>query len=61
MLRLRPFKPQDGKYLVQWFDNEEQFMKWSAGQFSYPLTMQQIEDYCLWQSLTRLAVWQVIC
>ena len=46
MLRLRPFKPQDGKYLVQWFDNEEQFMKWSAGQFSYPLTMQQIEDYC---------------
>ena len=46
MLRLRPFKPADGAYLVKWFDNEEMFTKWSAGQFSYPLTRQQVDDYC---------------
>lgn len=46
MLRLRPFKPQDGEYLMKWFDDEKAFVKWSAGQFSYPLTRQQIDDYC---------------
>lgn len=46
MLRLRPFKPQDGEYLIKWFDDEKAFVKWSAGQFSYPLTRQQIDDYC---------------
>ena len=46
MLRLRPFKPQDGEYLIKWFDDEKAFVKWSAGQFSYPLTSQQIDDYC---------------
>ncbi len=47
MLRLRPFKPQDGDSLAGWFsDGEEAFVKWSAGQFEYPLTREQIDAYC---------------
>lgn len=45
MIRLRPFKLSDAKYLLEWFDEEEGFVKWCAGQFQYPLTIEQIEDY----------------
>ena len=46
MLRLRPYKPQDGDVLLRWFSGgEEAFEKWSAGQFSYPLTREQMDSY----------------
>lgn len=45
MLRLRPYKSSDGKYILKWFSNEEMFTKWSANKFLYPLTEQQLIDY----------------
>lgn len=37
MLRLRPFKSQDAKYILSWIKDEESFRKWSADRFSsYP-------------------------
>lgn len=45
MIRLRPYKLSDAKYLLEWFHEEEEFMKWSAGKFQYPLTMEQLEEY----------------
>ena len=39
MLRLRPYKPCDAKYVVSWITDEDMFLKWSAGRFGeYPLT-----------------------
>lgn len=45
MLRLRPYKPGDGKKIINWFSDEESFVKWSARQFSYPMTAEQMEAY----------------
>ncbi len=28
MLRLRPYKSWDAKYIVNWIGNEEEFVKW---------------------------------
>ncbi len=37
MLRLRPFKNQDAKYILGWIKDEKAFRKWSADRYeSYP-------------------------
>ncbi len=47
MIRLRPYKPSDAWPLLRWWDGwpEEEFVKWSAGRFSYPLTIEQLDGY----------------
>lgn len=42
MIRLRPFKPTDSEIIATWFDDEIAFNFWSGGQYTYPLTPQQI-------------------
>lgn len=44
-MRLRPYKPADAQYLLSWFPQERRFMMWSAGKFTYPLTIEQLEAY----------------
>jgi len=38
MLRLRPYKSCDAKYIVSWISNEEEFVKWCANLIAYPFT-----------------------
>lgn len=39
MIRLRPFKNCDAKYIVSWIDDEFSFRQWCANRFeSYPMT-----------------------
>lgn len=45
MLRLRPFKMSDAKYLMKWFTAERSFKMWSAGKFDYPLSEVQLKKY----------------
>lgn len=45
MVRLRPFKISDSKYLMEWTGDERLFAMWCANKFSYPLTKQQLLDY----------------
>ena len=45
MIRLRPYKKSDASYLLQWITGEAEFIKWCAGQFTYPLTSSQLEQY----------------
>ena len=44
-MRLRPYLPEDDRELVTWFPEERQFAMWSAGNFSYPLTVEQLASY----------------
>lgn len=42
-LRLRPFRRDDAKAIVNWCDSEETFYKWTAGIMgAYPLTVQRL-------------------
>ena len=43
MLRLRPYKSSDAKYIVKWIDNEEDFVKWCANLITYPLTEESMK------------------
>lgn len=36
MIRLRPYKPLDSKYISKWITNEEDFAKWCANLIDYP-------------------------
>lgn len=45
MLRLRPFKMSDAKYMVEWIKEERTFKMWSADKFTFPLTVKELEDY----------------
>lgn len=45
MIRLRPFKISDSKAIVNWLPDERQFAMWSVGQFTYPLTAEQMENH----------------
>lgn len=38
MLRLRPYKSCDAKYIVSWISSEEEFVKWCANLITYPFT-----------------------
>lgn len=44
MLRLRPYKSCDAKYIVNWIDNEEDFVKWCANLITYPFTEESMND-----------------
>lgn len=47
MIRLRPYKPGDAWNLLEWWEGagEEDFVKWSCGKFSYPLTIEELDGY----------------
>jgi len=45
MLRLRPFKISDIKYLLDWASDERTFTAWCANKFTYPLTKKQLMEY----------------
>lgn len=46
MLKLRPYKPSDAKFIVSWPKDEIDFMRWSAGRFGpYPLSAERFNDY----------------
>ena len=45
MLRLRPFKISDASYLLNWIQDERSFQMWSAEQFTYPLSEEQLRTY----------------
>lgn len=47
MIRLRPYKPGDAWNLLEWWENagEEDFLMWSCGEFSYPLTIEELDGY----------------
>lgn len=44
MLRLRPYKSCDAKYIVNWISNEEEFVKWCANLIAYPLTEESMKS-----------------
>ncbi len=45
MVRLRPFKLTDAKYLLEWVKDERLFVMWCAKKFAYPLTQEQLIEY----------------
>ena len=47
MIRLRPYKPSDAHKVLQWWDgtDEEAFVMWSNGAFTYPLTIEQLDQF----------------
>lgn len=46
MLRLRPYKPCDAKYIVDWIIDEKQFFQWSADRIGeYPLTAERLNAH----------------
>lgn len=45
MLRLRPYKSSDAKYLLSWVQDERTFALWCADRFRYPLTLAQLYRY----------------
>lgn len=46
MLRLRPAKAADIEKLFDWIPkDEDDFIKWSAGKFDFPVTRTQLGDY----------------
>jgi RimJ/RimL family protein N-acetyltransferase len=45
MVRLRPYKLSDAKYLLEWIEDESTFAMWCANKFEYPLTEKQLLDY----------------
>jgi RimJ/RimL family protein N-acetyltransferase len=47
VVRLRPYKSSDARYIVNWIKGEEDFTKWCANLIKYPLTeesMKEIKD-----------------
>lgn len=45
MIRLRPYKSVDAKYLLNWVSDERLFAMWCANRFIYPLTEEQLMEY----------------
>lgn len=43
MLRLRPYKSCDAKYIIDWINNEEEFAKWCANLITYPFTEESMK------------------
>lgn len=38
MIRIRPYKQLDAKYITEWIKTEKDFAKWCANSINYPLT-----------------------
>lgn len=51
MIRLRPFKPHELDSLLSWMGDERAFAMWSAGQFTYPMTKDQLQTY--WETYLK--------
>lgn len=46
MLRLRPYKKCDAKYIISWIKDEVAFRKWSADRYDkYPITAEDINAH----------------
>lgn len=45
MVRLRPLKQSDFKYMLEWMQDECTFSMWCANKFEYPLTEEQLASY----------------
>ena len=45
MLRLRPYKSSDAKFIVSWMQDQKAFAMWCADKFQYPLTEAQLHRY----------------
>lgn len=46
MLRLRPYKSCDAKYIVSWMKDEISFRKWCADRYEYyPITGEDMNQY----------------
>ena len=45
MIRLRPYKLSDAKFLIDWVKDERIFTMWCANKFSYPLKERQLIEY----------------
>ena len=46
MLRLRPYKSCDAKYIVSWIKDEISFRKWCADRYEhYPITGEDMNQY----------------
>ena len=43
MLRIRPYKSNDSKFIVNWISTEEEFVKWCANLINYPFTEESME------------------
>lgn len=44
MIRLRPYNSNDAKNIVNWINNERDFVKWCANLMQYPLTEKILND-----------------
>lgn len=45
LLRLRPYKKCDAQYIVNWFNDERAFRKWSADRYDrYPITADDLNE-----------------
>lgn len=42
MIRIRPYKPLDAKYMTEWINNEEDFAKWCANLIKYPINYENL-------------------
>lgn len=59
MLRLRPYKPCDAKYIEKWITSEKMFYQWSAGIMGeYPLTAEKLNGHYK-QSADNDRFWQM--
>lgn len=46
MLRLRPYKKCDAKYITSWINDEYSFRQWSSDRFdTYPLSADKLNEY----------------
>ena len=45
MLRLRPYKAMDNKYLIEWMEDEKTFVQWCAKHFRFPLSNETLVEY----------------
>lgn len=44
-VRIRPYKPSDAMYLLNWLADERTVAFWKADRFSWPLTTEQLDKY----------------
>ena len=45
MLKLEPFSPDDFQQLIDWIPDASFALQWSGPAFTYPLTVEQLENY----------------
>lgn len=45
LIKLESLKRSDFKQLINWIDSEEFLIQWSGNAFTYPLNVQQLEQY----------------